>query len=752
MIRWITPPSRRGSPNGSFETIAPTENKPTVGTNEAAYTSNNPLVVRFDEEQIKSDRNQPETGGGMEGLIINQSPPTPIDDTPYIRFAIDQLTRSEDVRALQRPSTATSSDSYPVDRMIPDYGLGYMSEHRAELALTRKHRSTPVPSSVGNELFKFHATRPLSHHSVKSVIPPRRLLSAGPPNFVPIEPPTHSPRYPNLQFTPSILRPQSMITLSALCLLMIAALMFAAIYSTYNKGLSDFSGGNPNFVFGFLPQLVSGILFLYIQGVVCAMTRIMPFLLMATDSAEYRSRALFLGIYPRTMLFPNWEGPGSIKLSNTIFWLSVFTIPLQSCLFSVTQVQGVWRWTVAQAIAWTLVAIYTLVCGAIAMTLLFFRRRTTGLIWDPRSLADIISLLPRSNSLGDYVGSDIMRKHELRDTLALRSDRLGYWAQHRTQGLFYCIGEEGTATRRYTLESGILQEKKVLDQSSDVESNVRRHRESTRFAYISWYLQDTFVLFWAVASFVILLALFVVSFVPRTAISQGFSPLVSAVAHSGFSPANFLYSFVPSVLGMLLHIWFQSLDMGLRKLQPWAELSRSGGATADNSLLLDYTAEYPVKCSMKAFDGGHYRVAILSLLSLLFLLLPILAGGIFFPLTTPANEVRMIPNLPAFYICLTLLVLYLLGLLSLVPNRRLMHLPHDVDCLAEIISFVHGSRILDDAAFRAPRSKADLSTRLMAAHADGRDARYAFGSFVTNYGKECFGIEKIGRQGVYIHI
>lgn len=55
------------------------------------------------------------------------SPPTPgVDDTPYIQFAIDQLTRDEEVnhalesRPLQRPS---SRESYSVERIVPDERL-----------------------------------------------------------------------------------------------------------------------------------------------------------------------------------------------------------------------------------------------------------------------------------------------------------------------------------------------------------------------------------------------------------------------------------------------------------------------------------------------------------------------------------------------------------------------------------------------------------------------------------------------------
>lgn len=78
-----------------------------------------------------------------------------------------------------------------------------------------------------------------------------------------------------------------------------------------------------------------------------------------------------------------------------------------------------------------------------------------------------------------------------------------------------------------------------------------------------------------------------------------------------------------------------------------------------------------------------------------------------------------------------------------------MHLPHSVDSLAEIISFVHSSNILDDAAFSAPRSKIDLVTRLVSAssHFKGEGVKYAFGVGLGRGGKESLGIERLERRG-----
>jgi len=64
---------------------------------------------------------------------------------------------------------------------------------------------------------------------------------------------------------------------------------------------------------------------------------------------------------------------------------------------------------------------------ALAMIGFYFFRRSTGLIWDPWSLADIIALLSRSNSLDEYQDTKAMTsKRELRTRLAVSSERLGY--------------------------------------------------------------------------------------------------------------------------------------------------------------------------------------------------------------------------------------------------------------------------------------------------------------------------------------
>ena len=69
-------------------------------------------------------KRKPISSSSSEGTVVRRpisgvSPPTPgVDDTPYIQFAIDQLTRDEEVVGSRHQSNGTEPP-YPVERIIP---------------------------------------------------------------------------------------------------------------------------------------------------------------------------------------------------------------------------------------------------------------------------------------------------------------------------------------------------------------------------------------------------------------------------------------------------------------------------------------------------------------------------------------------------------------------------------------------------------------------------------------------------------
>jgi hypothetical protein len=283
---------------------------------------------------------------------------------------------------------------------------------------------------------------------------------------------------------------------------------------------------------------------------------------------------------------------------------------------------------------------------------------------------------------------------------------------------------------------------------SDVED--QKEPWAVRSRYLPWCFRDSQIIFFVVAGAVLLVALVVVSFLRSTDLRNGFLPGLSAGPMAGaFSPADFLYSFLPSLIGLVLFLGFQSLELTLRILTPWGELSREFGSRAETSLLLDYTACLPWQSTFQAARLKHWRVAFVTFLSPLFVLIPVLGGGLFMALTPRSGAVRMYPNVPVLALILTLLFLYLAALASLVPSRRQFRLPHAVTCLAEIMSFCCNEQLRTDEAF--DQAKIARRTQLEGALDVGKDW-HRQGHWTFGHGRnseERLGIKRYSKYTVH---
>lgn len=184
---------------------------------------------------------------------------------------------------------------------------------------------------------------------------------------------------------------------------------------------------------------------------------------------------------------------------------------------------------------------------------------------------------------------------------------------------------------------------------------------------------------------------------------------------AGFSSSNFFFSFFPTLLTMFLYLFLQTLDFALRRLAPFEALSTPGGATAESSILLDYSARLPISATLAAAANHHWRVALFTFVSFVTAFtLPVLASGLFFTQYYPADgELRVAAHPAAYYAMCFFLALYVATICTLATGRSDMALPHESRTLAETISWLYQSRILTDRAFSRPATKAELVARLM---------------------------------------
>ncbi|KAI2619586.1 hypothetical protein GGR54DRAFT_119653 [Hypoxylon sp. NC1633] len=560
-----------------------------------------------------------------------------------------------------------------------------------------------------------------------------------------------------LTLKPWVLGSESLLLLASLCILMIAALVFCAIYSISHTGLTPYAGtiyGGQYFLFRMLPQLLAIIILIYAQCIITAAFWVLPFSALASDDRRERRDAVFLPLYPKSFLWPQLVGSWNIWIPILNVWLLNFTIPLQSSLFTVILVDGTWTWATVQGVAWTLVALYLSFFLSLLVMFVYWQHRRTGMRpnWAIRTLADIISMVSQSNSLSQYHGLETApSRRVMRERLSGNPERLGLWFTPEAPelGTWYSLGVSAG-------EKGLVNEKIEAKEWASrhrgeefLEAGEGPESPDVRYRYLPWCFRDIQIISFVAVASLLLIALIIVSFLNSTDLRNGFLPLLNAGPVAGaFSAADFLYSFVPSLLGLVLFLMFQSLDLTLRILAPWGELGRAEGSRAANSLLLDYAVCLPLESTYKAARNKHWRVAFVSLLSPLFALLPVLSGGIFLALTPPSGVVRMYPNVPAFGIVLALLFLYVAGLACLVPNRKQFRLPHAVTCLAEIISFCSNEQLCEDEVF-------DLYRVIWPIHLAGnldigkdwhRQGRWALSTGRSN--GERFGIKRLSKYTV----
>ena len=546
---------------------------------------------------------------------------------------------------------------------------------------------------------------------------------------------------------------------------MMTALAFCGAYPIYHNGLSDYDGTGTRryFVFQYLPQILAAFIVVWTLIINSTIHRIYPFVALASGRGRGNSGVLYDSkLFATNLLIPNLSyltrGGPWLALWALAFWITtVFTIPLQSCLFQTRYFSEgqEWKWTTVQPVAWTLFGIYTLLALSLSALLLRFAIGETGLKWDPRSIADILAIFHRSNILNDFDRSEI----EKNVSRPPKDIKLGYWRRSRHGSeTFYCIGDENAPLRRYSLERGKM--RPVDDQyQTDLEAqhyanlnhgNFRAdiHNPALRYRWVPWFLKDSYVVAWAIIAIVLLVAFLVVSFV-NNAVQNGFLPEVPApTSMDGFSPADFLYSFVPSFIGTVLFLMWQTFDTYFRSLQPFASLVRTGGSSAEKSLLLDYNALLPLHATFRALFAGHLRVAWISFVGLWSIALPILAGGVFSARwVTSTQEVRTIASMPGYIALTVFLAIFAFSFLTLFPTKK-RFLPHDISTLGELVSFFYQSPLLAEEAFKEPQSKIDLVTKLLGSPLDEKmSSRFAFGIYMGQDGREHLGIDRYERPG-----
>jgi hypothetical protein len=145
--------------------------------------------------------------------------------------------------------------------------------------------------------------------------------------------------------------------------------------------------------------------------------------------------------------------------------------------------------------------------------------------------------------------------------------------------------------------------------------------------------------------------------------SNGQSTLSATISQQQY----LLVSFIPLIMATLFTIPWKILDNTIKEMEPFYQLSRPGGATAENSICLDYATSTIFTVPIKAISRGHILVFCSSLISLTVIFLPSLGSEAFFvSLTGPrpnsawAVNSELIRIIQALLFLIAILVIFMI--------------------------------------------------------------------------------------------
>jgi hypothetical protein len=209
-----------------------------------------------------------------------------------------------------------------------------------------------------------------------------------------------------------------------------------------------------------------------------------------------------------------------------------------------------------------------------------------------------------------------------------------------------------------------------------------------------------------------------------------------------------LVSFVPLILATFYIIPWKILDNTIREMEPFYQLSQPGGATAENSLCLDYATSFLFTTPFKSIRNGHAIVLWSSLTSLAVIFLPSLVSEALFVSTTGicTPDVRdrnchsvwaVYPKLIRAIQALLSFIAVLLILMIIYGYRRNSGVYSEPLSIAGLASLLSNSSVLETFQMIDSTTKKRELQRLLAGK------RFAISEFSALGKRECYGVTEL---------
>ncbi|KAF2494534.1 hypothetical protein BU16DRAFT_582446 [Lophium mytilinum] len=201
--------------------------------------------------------------------------------------------------------------------------------------------------------------------------------------------------------------------------------------------------------FQYIPGLVGTVSTIWWRAVARSYLRIMPYISMAALSSSLDCSQS--ANYKRMMYSINSLTIGGAFSSDLIkdgHWLTLITsittlvtailfMPLKSSFVQTNEDSEGWVVVVSSGVGYSLVVLYALLIACVSCILIKLTGSTTGLKWEPSSLAAQFALLNNTNIFREFSGLEFVERDKARSIIRSWADRavlrLGYW-QNKDDG------------------------------------------------------------------------------------------------------------------------------------------------------------------------------------------------------------------------------------------------------------------------------------------------------------------------------
>ncbi|EQL02450.1 hypothetical protein OCS_01839 [Ophiocordyceps sinensis CO18] len=538
----------------------------------------------------------------------------------------------------------------------------------------------PFPAYVALQNIEFHHDQSVPRHR-------------GARESQPVFPDAHN-RLPVLDFKPLTLRFWFLcvvLTWNLFVTAVLVVLLSSPVFPLTNIWMY--------FVVQVLPTAVGTVTTTFLRCIVLNLNRLTPFIRCAGGDSTTSADKLGCTAGGRILrwFFPYFSyrdafatRSGLLLGSSLVEFIALFLLGIKAALLNTAGLRHV------QANGWAalfLLVVYVMLDVHTVWVMCYMRNRTTGLRWDPVSIADHLALFRGAGFLDEFAGACIASPSSMKARLRNLRLRLGYW---RT-GTKLWHGFDATATsRKHASQTGSENAAPmerawsscpgvdVTDQAVLVSMEQLSVR---RYAATGVFLHPMVRTVFAVGA-VLLAAGHIAVLVLRKSDQVIVTTTMSTIA------AAFAFQFGPVfLLGLFTWFW-DGIGLSMAHTQPFVALRHD--ATADQSLLLNYTCLPRPVAIFTALTNGHFKLGLTSAVGYIQRLLPIIAGATV--LINDEGDVRTVQvSVGRFYVVILWLSVYaVLISWDVMTEGYERCLPHAYGSIADLLSWTYASGLLRD--------------------------------------------------------